>query len=114
MDLDIDRDRETIVRTAQEFHRRYLARSLSDDAWAPAIQVAAAWSEAGRIDELLRPLLEHEATAVRYAAAAYLIQYAPSEQAWSVLANIHAHRVREDGFYKTQAGFLLRQSGRLA
>lgn len=46
------------------------------------------WISEGRADELLIPMLESDSVEVRYAAAAFLARYVPSDLAWRALAEI--------------------------
>jgi hypothetical protein len=112
---ELARDQETIVRTAHQFHRCHVAKSpeAEGDAWRVANEVVRRWAAAGRASELLDPLLDDPSTVVRFAAATYAVEHAPSEHAWEVLAEIHKTKDRDEAFYMVHAGILLRDHGRL-
>ena len=70
-------------------------------------QIVRRWAAKGSISELLTPLLSHEMESVRYAAAADLLNQAPSEEAIGVLREIASN---PSGFIAPTAKlFLMKQ-----
>jgi hypothetical protein len=114
-DLDLPRDQDLVADRAREYQRLWLDDRL-DEAnaqWSDPNRIVEQWTRAGRIAELLTPLLDDEATAVRYAAASYLIRESPSERAWEVLQDVHDQRTPADFVFKMFAKLLLMENGRL-
>lgn len=68
-------------------------------------KIVSQWTKAGSAIDILSPLLSHSSSAVRLAAAGYLIKTDAKDQAVSVLRNL---KEVEPGLISPSAGAILR------
>ncbi len=100
-------DRNALAALASEFWAKLKSTASVDDANALTAESEAIveyWVSAGRAHQLLAPMLDSNSVEVRYAAAAFLARYSPSDRAWQTLTAIsEGHH----GFISTSAELLL-------
>ena len=85
--LRLNSDQEQYVKHAQQFWEILKAKDANSANVETRLSnaITDVWAKDGTVLDMLQPLLSHESEAVRYAAAAGLLNFGTSEKAAQVL-----------------------------